>query len=63
MQVTWTVKVPGYSGQRMLCRDEKEAAQLVLKLFLLGVKRYQIIVDGQYIGDKGLLWIWEALDV
>jgi len=63
MLVTWTVKVAGYSGQQMNCRNEREAAQMVLKLFLLGVKRYQIIVDGAYLGDKGLLWIWEALDV
>lgn len=63
MRVTWTVKVAGYSGQQMLCRNEREAAQMVLKLFLLGVKRYQIIVDGTYIGDMGLAWMWEALEV
>lgn len=63
MRVTWTRKVDGYSGQQMLCRNEKEAAQMVLKLFLAGLNRYQIIVDGQYIGDKGLLWIWETLDI
>jgi hypothetical protein len=63
MLVTWTVKVAGRSGQQMLCRDEKEAAELVLRLFLEGVGRYKIIVDGQFIGDKGLHWIWEALKI
>ena len=63
MRVTWTVKVSGFSGQACLCRDEKEAAQLVLKLFLAGVKRYQIIVDGQYVGQMDVSWIWKALDI
>lgn len=63
MRVTWTRKVSGYSGQAMLCRSEKEAAEMVLKLFLAGCSRYQIIVDGQYVGDKGVTWIWEALNI
>ena len=65
MKVTWTVAIaiPGYKGQQVTCRNEKEAGELVLKLFIAGVKRYQIIVDGTYIGNKGLLWIWEALEV
>src|SRR5688572_19742234 len=53
MRVTWTVKVSGFSGHACLCRDEKEAGELVLKLFLAGVKRYQIIVAGPNSGTRG----------
>ena len=61
MLVTWTVKIAGRSGQQMLCRSEQEAAQEVLKLLLLGVKRKQIIVDGKPL-DRTTAWLWKALD-
>lgn len=62
MLITWTVKVAGRSGQQMLCRNEQEAAQEVLKLLLLGVKRKQLIVDGKSLEKANMAWLWKALD-
>jgi hypothetical protein len=61
MQVTWTVKVSGRSGQQMLCRNEEEAARLVLELILQGVHRKQIIVDGVFQDRQDMSWIWDSL--
>lgn len=63
MRVTWVGKVEGHSGQAAQTRDEKEAARLVLELLLKGRKRYQIIIDGVYLGDKGTDWIWKVLNL
>lgn len=61
MRVTWTVKVAGYSGQQMLCRNEEEAARMVLQLILAGVRFHQIIVDGKNQEKADKAWIWKAL--
>jgi hypothetical protein len=61
MQVTWTVKVSGRSGQQMLCRNEEEAARLVLELILQGVHRKQIIVDNIFQDRQDMSWIWDSL--
>lgn len=61
MRITWTVKVEGFSGQAVQTRDDREAAQLVLKLFLAGVPRKRIIVDGKYLVDMGPNWVLETL--
>jgi len=63
MRVTWTVQVEGIKGNAVLCRNEEEAARLVLQLLLLGVIRNQVIVDGEYLFFKGTKWIWKALNV
>lgn len=63
MRVTWTVEVAGRKGRAEVCRDEKEAARLVLELLLAGVKRSQIIVDGKYTDLTGLNWVLRALDL
>lgn len=62
MLVTWTVKVAGRSGQQMLCRSEKEAAEEVMKLLLAGVRRSQLIVDGKSLEKANMAWFWKALD-
>lgn len=64
MKITWPryIEISGYRGNQVTCRSDEEAATLVLELILAGVKRYEIIIDGQYLKDKGTDWIWKALD-
>lgn len=62
MQVIWTSIWRGGRGAE-LCRDEKEAAKLVLTMMMDGVRRHHIIVDGKRLTDKGCDWIWSALGV
>jgi hypothetical protein len=62
MQILWTSIWRGRRGSE-LCRDEEEAARLVIKMMLDGVKRHHIIVDGKRLKDMGTDWIWKALKV
>lgn len=62
MRVTWTSeqRVAGHSGNQVQCRDEKEAAELVLRLLLAGVPLAKIIVDGAWQDLANKEWIWKA---
>jgi hypothetical protein len=62
VKVTWLVDVTGKPGRQELCRNEEEAARLVLELVLAGVKLRQIIVDGVAMDRDNKRWIWKALD-
>lgn len=62
MRVTWLAKVsvPGYNGPQVNCRSEEEAANLVLELFLAGVPRRLIIVDGVNQEKNSMAWLFKA---
>lgn len=61
MRVTWTVQVSSRTGNYAVCRNEAEAAQLVLELFLEGVPRKCIIVDGVCQERLDMTWALKAL--
>lgn len=66
MRVTWTathVVIPGYRGPQVLCRSEEEAANLVLELFLAGVPRRMIIVDGVNQEKSNMAWLFKAKNI
>lgn len=64
MLVTWTVpiRLKDYKGQQVNCRNEAEAAKLILLLILSGVKRHQIIVDGVRQERINMNWVFEAIE-
>lgn len=65
MRVTWTVpvQIDGYNGPQVLCRSEEEAANLVLELFLAGVPRRCIIVDGVNQERSDFKWLFAAKNI